>query len=370
MAAPQAPSELPAEKEKGDPKPFLVWLGLGFCVKCFAFSLLMIMLLLSLLFTGLDVPLGIQPFTLGKSLKLIYSAAIVPLLVLAGDILKSFSPWGFVAFAVLALVLKGPAWIRESLRVGRWKVWGIEYDGTEAASTFKKELNEAAEIVERANKEIGVAYKSAKSYASQLRDQHQIGVLTSRAAGAVAEIVGPSCPNDYRFTLYLPDFVFSDRLYQFTEYYDKYGAPLAGERAGRTYSVRYGIIGRVWRSGVAEVEGELISKEDQQLLSSDPSQGPIEKFIARRWGLSLEEAYHLKEYNSYGALRLDIAEKKVGLIFFYSKLINAFGNEFEREKALKGIEAMLQNCSLLPKLLEISHEVAPWSGRIQIFRNS
>jgi len=367
MAKSAETNEGPIETKK-DPSPFLVWLGFGLCLKCFVFSILMVMLLLSVLFTGLNIPLGIEPFTLGASLKLIYSAAIVPLLVLIGEILKSFSPWGFIAFAILAIILIGPAWIRESLRSARWKLLGFEYDGTEVASTFKKELGEAAEIVDRANQEIGEAYKSAKAYASQLRDRYQIGIFASKVAIAVAEIIGPVCPQDYRLTLYLPDFVFSDRLYQFTEYYNKRGEQLPGERAGRTYSVRYGIIGRVWRSGVAEIEGELISTQDRALFLKD--QGPIEKFIARRWGLSLEEAIHVKEYNSYGAIRLSIAESKVGLIFFDSKLVNGFGDEAAREKALKAIEAMLVNSPLLPKLLEISHEVAPWSGRIQIFRNS
>jgi hypothetical protein len=358
-----------AEIDETPPKPLLVWLGFGICLKCFAFSLLMVMLLLSILFTALDVPLGMEPFTVAGSLKLIYLAAIVPVLALIGEILKSFSPWGFVVFAVIGLVVGGPAWIRESVRSARLKVGSFEYDGG-GKTEFKKELGEAARIVERANKEIVEAYKSAKSYASQLRDQHQIGVFTSKVAIAVAERIGTICPEDYQLTLYLPDFIFSDRLYQFTEYYNKRGEQISEGQAGRTYSVRYGIIGRVWRSGVSEIEGELISKEDQELLSRDPSQGPVERFIARRWGLSLEEAIRIKKYNSYGAIRLEIAENKVGLIFFYSKMVNAFGDEASREKTLKDIEAVLEGSPLVSKLLEISHEVAPWSGRIQIFRNS
>jgi len=139
---------------------------------------------------------------------------------------------------------------------------------------------------------------------------------------------------------------------------------------GRTYSVRYGIIGRVWRSGVAEIEGELISKEDRELIAKDPSHGPIEKFIARRWGLTLEEAFRIKQYNSYGAIRLNLAENKVGLIFFYSKELNGFGDDSARERALKEIEVLLERSPLVSKLLEISREIASWSGRIQIFRNS
>jgi hypothetical protein len=184
----------PATSESRESAPFLVWFGFGLCLKCLAFSLLMIMLLLSVLFTALHVPIGIEPFTLGGSLKVIYLAAILPVLGLVGEILKSFSPWGFITFASLALIVRGPAWIRESLISGRWKVWGVEYDGAGATSAFRKELTEAAEVVDRANKEIAGAYKSAKAYASQLRDRYQIGVLTSKAAIAVAEVIGSACP--------------------------------------------------------------------------------------------------------------------------------------------------------------------------------
>ena len=92
---------------------------------CFAFSILMVMLLLSVLFMALNVPLEFEPFTLGGSLKLIYSAAVVPVLVLVGEILKSFSPWGFIAFAVLALILRGPVWIREKLNLFTLEVVGV-----------------------------------------------------------------------------------------------------------------------------------------------------------------------------------------------------------------------------------------------------
>jgi hypothetical protein len=355
---------------KSNSNSLLAWFGFGLCVKCVALSVLMIMLLLSLLFTGLNVPLGIEPFTLGESLKLIYLEALVPVFSLLGEILKAFSPWGFVAVAVLIVLLKGPEWIRESLRSARLKIGAFEYDGGNATSVFKKELNEATRIVERANKEIAEAYEAAKNYASQLRDRYQIGILTSKISFAIAEVFGAHCPEDYQLTLYLPDFVFGDRLLQFTEYYNRTGGQVSDGKAGRTFSVRYGIIGRVWRSGVAEIEGELISKEDRDLISKDPKHGPIEKFIARRWGLTLEEALRVKDYNSYGAMRLDIAESKVGVIFFYSRKLNAFGDDVAREKTLKEIEGVLERSLLLRKLLDISHEVAPWSGRIQIFRNS
>lgn len=356
--------------DKNAPKPFVIWLGFGFCIKCFAFSILMIMLLLTVIFIALRVPMGIEPITFGESLALIYRSAIVPVLSVLGDILKSLSPWGVIVFVLLSLILWGPTWIRESLTTARWELGPFKYDGSALSSAFRKELSEAARIVEKANKEIGEAYDAAKLYAPQLRDKYQIGTLTAKLALEVAKIVGPSCPDDYRFTLYVPDFIFGDRLYQLTEYYDKLGNQLPGEVAGRTFSIRYGIIGRVWRSGVSEIEGELISSEEHDLLREDPNHGPIENFIARRWGLSLDEAVRIKDYNSYGAIRLNIAERAVGLVFFDSKTKNAFGDKEAMKRELREIGEVLDQSPILRKLLEISSEVAPWSGRIQIFRNS
>lgn len=350
----------------------LAWVvSLGLCLKCVALSILTMMLMLSVLFTGLRVPLGIEPLSLGASLKLIYKGALVPIFSLLGEVLKAFSPWGFIVVIVLLLLLKGPEWLRDSVRSARLKIGAFEYDpGGNVTSAFKKELSEATQIVESANKEIGEAYDAAKNYASQLRDHYQIGVLTSKLAVAIAEVFNGHCPEDYQLTLYLPDFVFSDRLFQFTEYYDRAGMEASERKAGRTFSIRYGIIGRVWRSGVAEIEGELISKEERELIARDPRHGPIERFIARRWGLTLEEALRVKEYNSYGAIRLDVADSKVGVVFFYSRQTNAFGDDPTHESTLKAIEGVLEQSLLLRKLLEISDEVAPWSGRIQIFRNS
>ena len=353
-----------------EPEPFLIAAGFGICVSCVALSITTFLFLLSVIFVLLEVPLGIEPITFGKLLLLIYRSAIVPLLALLADILRSFSPWGFVAFGAMLLVLKGPNWIREAVSSGRWKIGGVEYDGSIASSTFKRELIEAAKIVERANKEIGEAYEASKNFASTLRDKYQIGSLTGKVAKGIAEAIGPNCPDDYRMTLYIPDLVFGDQLYQFTEYYDRMGDQVTERKAGRTFSVRYGIIGRVWRSGVSEVEGQLLPKEERELLQREPTQGPIEKFIARRWGLSLDEAIQIRSYNSYGAIRLEIAEVKVGEIFFYSKEVDAFGKEELQRELLNKIEGVLDQNGLKSKLLEVSRDVAPWSGRIQVFKNS
>jgi len=220
--------------------------------------LLTIFLLLTIIFSALHIPLGIEPLTVGGSIAFVFEKGVVPVLVVCGEMLKSLSPWGLVAFVAILVILWGPSWIREALSSAKLELpGGIKYDGSGAPAAFRRELSQAEWGVSRANKELAEAYASAHSFASQLRDRYDISSLTSALAIEVAKIIGKRCPPDFRLTIYVPDFIFSDRLYQFTEYYDRLGAFRASDRVGRTFSIRYGIIGRVWRSGVPSISREL-----------------------------------------------------------------------------------------------------------------
>jgi hypothetical protein len=57
-------------------------------------------------------------------------------------------------------------------------------------------------------------------------------------------------------------------------------------------------------------------------------------------------------------------------LFFDSKTTNAFSEPAGLKELETKLTRMLEGSSLALKLLEISNEVAPWSGRIQIIRNS
>ena len=342
-----------------------------FCSLCFAFSILSTILFLTILFSALSIPIGIQPISLGQSVAFIFEKGAVPVLATLGEMLKSLSPWGVIILAIIAVMLWGPSWIRDTLSSSKWELpGGIKFDGTAIPASFRKELSEAARIVDRANRELGEAYSSANAFASQLRDHHNISSIVSSLTSEIVQLIGNRCPADFRLTLYVPDFIFSDRLYQFSDYYDRSGQRLSDSRVGRTFSIRYGIIGRVWRSGVSEIEGELISQSDKEQLGSNYSEADLERFIARRWGLSLDETIHVKKYNSYGALKLRRADKSIGVLYFDSKTTNAFCEPPDRRELETKLSKILEDSTLVLKLLEISNEVAPWSGRIQIIRNS
>jgi hypothetical protein len=327
-------------------------------------------LLLSIIFVVLDIPHGYDATSLRTLMGPIYRSVFVPTISFFAEIIKSLFPWPFIALIVIALIAWGPAAVREILSALKMEFGGFKLEGGgKVPDMLKKDLSDAHKVVERANAAIAEAYSSAKAYAAELRDKHEIPVLVSEVAIQVAHLIGSRCPEDYRMTLHIPDLVFYDRLFQFTEYYNKAGKRSSENRAGRTLSIRYGIIGRVWRSGVPEIEGDLITSADRNQLGPNPSPQEMERFIARRWGLLLEEVGKVRPYNSYAAFRLEKAQKWLGVLYFDSKKPNAFA-EPDQLKALQGqVESALSDSGLLEKLLEVNRDVAPWSGRIQVFRS-
>jgi len=335
----------------------------GRCSICIAVSLFLIILFLSIAFVGLKIPVGDAPVTFVEGVTLAYSKILSPFLALIGEILKSFSPWGFIFLIALLVILWGPSWIRDILTASTYEFGSFRFDPTRALA-FRRGLTETTRIVDRANKEISDAYEAAKEFATALRRDHAIDRLVSEAARSTAAKIGERCPEDFRLTLYVPDFLFADRLFQFTEYYDKSGLEKTSGRAGRTFSERYGIIGRVWRSGVHEIEGNLVADGDRNDAED------IDRLIARRWGLSLDEAARIKAYPSYGAIRIESAERKLGILYFDSKLPDAFGDRQTMDNLAQSLATELKHSKLAAELLEINRETAPWSGRIQIFRNS
>jgi hypothetical protein len=240
----------------------------------------------------------------------------------------------------------------------------LKLGGGAAPDTFKREMGDAQRTAATANKEIEKAYEAAKGYVRQLRERNEIDKWAGVIAAGIAGIIGPNCPEDFRLTVYIPDLVVGDQLYQLVEYYNKRGECISDGKAGRAFSVRYGIIGRVWRSGVPEVEGELISKEDRDQLGENPDIQVLEKFIARRWGLTLDEAVRVRPYQSYGAIRIERGERPPGLVFFDSKQKNAF----RATDTQTDIDTAVQKSDLAGSLLEISREIDQ-SPRIRIFRN-
>jgi len=225
-------------------------------------------------------------------------------------------------------------------------------------------LGDAQRITTKTNKEIEQAYAAAKEYVVQLRARYQIDALVGELSIQIAKAIGERCPEDFRLTVYVPDLVFENQLYQLVEYHDKYGKRISDDRTGRTFSIRYGIIGRVWRSGVPEVEDELLSAEDQKLIKNTSDIDEVERFIARRWGLTLYEAARVRPYQSYGAIRIERGGGSPGLIYFDSREKSAFDGS-----NIQGVlSRIIQESELSLGLVEVNREVSQFL-RIRIFES-
>ena len=343
----------------------------AYCPLCFAVATITIIFLLTIIFYEMKIPAGFGPPTISKYLTLFYGGLVAPFISFLASIIVALSPWGIIFFAIVLLLGWGPAWIRETVAASRLEFpGGFKFDGTGYRGAFRKELNDATRLVWRFNKEVKEAYDAAEAFSSQLRDQRNIPTLASETAKNIAALVVVGCPSDFRLTIYIPDLLFSDRLYQMVEYYDGEGTRVSDGKTGRVFSIRYGVIGRVWRSGVSEIEGDLIAAEDRQSLNEGAGAADVERFIARRWGLTLDEAEHVSKYNSYGAIRLEWADRLLGVLYFDSKQKNAFGGREDMDQLLTGVRNLLKGSDLLRRLSDVIREVTPWSGRIEVIKNA
>src|SRR5262249_55525434 len=103
------------------------------------------------------------------------------------------------------------------------------------------------------------------------------------------------------------------RLYQMLDYYPK------GEGSFRHFSNRYGIIGKVWRSGKSQQVGNLLDG-----LSADATQDEKIARIMQDWGMNRREAERAVERPSYICFLLEHHGTKVGLVYMDSKEKDAF----------------------------------------------
>lgn len=116
---------------------------------------------------------------------------------------------------------------------------------------------------------------------------------------------------DYRCTIHVPDIVLADTLSQLLDYLP------AGAGRGRIFSVRFGLIGKVWRLLKAETLGEV----------PKASTGAVDKArLVQEWGMTMAEAERAaRDRPSFLCVPLlDEKEGGVGMFYMDAKEANAF----------------------------------------------
>lgn len=115
-----------------------------------------------------------------------------------------------------------------------------------------------------------------------------------------------------RCTIHVPDVVFAETMYQLVDYY---GMP--GGR-GRTWSFRYGILGKAWRLGKSQTQGSVPTDKDQ---------------LIHEWGMTREEAATAgQDRQSFSCVILrDDDNTPVGVFYMDAPTTDAFDASSPRE---------------------------------------
>lgn len=154
----------------------------------------------------------------------------------------------------------------------------------------------------------------------------------------------------YRCTLFVPDPIRYDRLYQLLNYLP------SGDGRGRTFSARYGIIGKVWRTDKAMNAGNLFSLREGEVAPSAHEE-KIDKVMSD-WGMNRREAEKAIKRLSYFCFPLTMSGTKVGLFYVDSEEADAFDSDFIESVQLGALT------NLSPLLLKLQDDLAEISLQI------
>ncbi|MFL5266596.1 MAG: hypothetical protein ACJ8AH_08375 [Stellaceae bacterium] len=164
----------------------------------------------------------------------------------------------------------------------------------------------------------------------------------------------------YRCTIHIPDPVQEGYLYQLLNYYP------GGGGAFRSYSDRYGIIGKVWRSEESQVVGNLLSDSGELTREQKIAR------ITRDWGMTKHEAERSLRKPSYICFLLEHKGDKIGVLYMDSEKRDAWvvpasgGNVNMTEDQLDNSIRKKANEMLSPRVQRLLDELADVSLRIDL----
>lgn len=182
------------------------------------------------------------------------------------------------------------------------------FGGLKRVSVFGVELELSEEGATRFKADLEQTFTSYRADVDTLFDRalrkHDVYRHCAKVAKATLEPALNS--GTYRCTIYVPDILFENVLYRLTDYY-----PTGGGR-GKTYSIRFGIIGRSWRLRESKYEPQVPG--DARVLMS-------------HWGMTDEESV-TQEEKSFITYVLSDEEGRpdIGLFFAESDTSGAFAD--------------------------------------------
>jgi hypothetical protein len=159
-----------------------------------------------------------------------------------------------------------------------------------------------------------------------------------------------------RSTIYVPDLLFSETLYQLTDYYP----PAKGER-GRAFSTRFGIIGRAWRLEQSHYDKSVPT--DKEKLISD-------------WGMTLKEAkdagHGRMSFACFVLKGISDPELVIGMIYLDAKEKEVFGDTDEGAdsrwaKLEQGVQSAARDKGLSKLLEDLNDGLIEEGAHVRIY---
>jgi hypothetical protein len=213
---------------------------------------------------------------------------IQKLFVYIGSLVTKLFPWPFVLLVGLYLLFRSPSAFVLIVGIMRFlrkiKLLGAEVELTEQT---RRQIRGAARDLESALKEYREEINvEIERYVSR---QQLYSVMRTLAEEKIKEgLPDKRLPENFRCTIHIADLVLKGHLYQMLNYYP------SGAGHGRSFSERYGIIGKVWRSKNPMVVNTLL----KGIPSTASDEDKISK-ITEEWGMTPDEAKNALSRPSY-----------------------------------------------------------------------
>lgn len=152
-----------------------------------------------------------------------------------------------------------------------------------------------------------------------------------------------------RSTIHVPDMLFDEALYQLIEYYPE--SPQSPH--GRSFSVRYGIIGKAWRLEESQHAGAVPTTREELILG---------------WGMTKNEAERAgKGRQSFACIVLKKDQRSLGIFYLDAQAKDAFGDTDTWCQLQEAIQKGAAETKLLDALEAIHQDLLNSSPRVQIF---
>jgi hypothetical protein len=257
----------------------------------------------------------------------------IPLGIFLGAIAERLISWPTAAVVITILLLWNglPQALLPLIfsRLRKITMPGIQLELSEQIQELKKESDDLNQVIPVARDKTN---KRVQDLVKELRVQTAAENMVKGVVAKIQTLNPKFDPNPVRSTIYISDVLFDDHLLQLLDYIGSDGKPLPGSRSGRRFSMRYGIIGRVWRSRIAEIEGILPEYEIPPGTPTPVTDDERVRYIARIWGMTIDEARGASKYPSYVCIPFPYGGKRQALFYMDSSNQNAFLHSEEGHK--------------------------------------